>query len=1128
MGKILGLDLGSNSIGWAVIEDELKQIIGTGVRIFPKGVNEEKGNEVSKNEDRRLARGLRRQIFRRKLRKQLLLNFLIEYHLCPITHKDVNYWKTRGQFPDRGEIKEWFSLNPYELRAKALTKKLSKEELGRVFYHLSKRRGFLSNRKSASREDGAIEKGDPKTGKVGINETAAKLEEFETLGAYLNSLNPHKERIRNRYTTRRMYVEEFLLIWDRQSPHHSWMNETLKTQLCDGVFNEAQIPKEGILFFQRPLRSQKHTLGSCGLIANKPKAKVSTLAFEEYRAWSFINQIECNNQFLESTEKERVWELIKSKSKAFKFKDVRKRLKRTESYYHFNYADDDQIPNAPTHYWLAKIVGEKWSTMSEKLKNDLWHVLTTAEDVSWLRAHLTDSDKPWQFSDDQVNTAFKAKFEDGYASYSLKAINLILPYLKKGYNLYQAKLLAGVEYAFGNEWSLIDQDDRETIEDTIIGFSYAEEGTVIQQVRMFLKEAYSLKEKQLQRLFYNQDVASERKLLEKLPEPQSIRNPLVSTALHEVRRVVNALIERFGPFDTIRVEMARDLKQTADQRKQARIEQKKKESYNLKLKNELESFGIRATHINFTKYKLFKELKKPCCPFTGKQIHLTHSETGDGLSLFSNQIQIEHIHPWSRSLNDSFNNKTLCARETNLAKGDRLPSEYFRAMGETAWDDAKTRALTILPYRKFKHFTAEKIDEDFVSRQLNDTRYISKVALSELKNICKDVSVSPGRLTSQLRHLWGLNSILNPEHDSKTREDNRHHAVDALVVACTNRSILQHLSKNNRYHKEMSIERFPKPWEYFREDVENSINSILVSHRRVDRVLTKRIVKTEKIRQVNGKKVKQKFENLGIGARGALHKETVYGKRRLPGHNHDTFHVRKPLESISNKTQLDKVVDSKIRKLLYRHLENELGIDTTKKEFNIPTGAFFHQKEDGSLNPRIFLENRKGESIPIKKVRVYEQLGNAVALKAERNQWVNPRNNHHIAIYKDAGGKLYEEVVNLWTAVERAAQGLPLIDKGMTPDRNLVVSFSKNELFLIDLKMGDNTKFEDLSNTELMPYLYRVQKISSRDYVFRHVNESTETSKKEPYMVRIQSFKKWTQRNPIKVRVSPDGQIKRA
>lgn len=256
MAKILGLDLGTNSIGWAVVEDTQKTILGTGVRIFPEGVEAKTigqgEREQSRNATRREARQMRRQYFRKRLRKAKLLEVLIGQNMCPLKMEGLLKWtrwdkikkKEARKFPSSPEFIAWLKLNPYKFRNSALHGSLSTEKIllktvdgikefeftgkeifGRILYHLIQRRGFLSSRKG--KEDGKIYKGDPQKGMVGVDDTMVLVKENKTLGAALNKILPLEDkpynllnetkRARARYTLRDMYVKEFHSLWEKQS-----------------------------------------------------------------------------------------------------------------------------------------------------------------------------------------------------------------------------------------------------------------------------------------------------------------------------------------------------------------------------------------------------------------------------------------------------------------------------------------------------------------------------------------------------------------------------------------------------------------------------------------------------------------------------------------------------------------------------------------------------------------------------------------------------------------------------------------------------------------------------------------------------------------------------------------------
>ncbi len=1119
MARILGLDLGTNSIGWALIDDTQNKIIGVGSRIFPMGVENlgDGDGEMSKNASRTGARGVRRQFFRRRLRKKVLLKELSENKMCPITDVDFEDWKKTKQFPSE-KLAAWFTVNPYELRHKALNEKLSLEEIGRIFYHLIQRRGFLSNSRKGGSDDGAIFKGNPKEGKIGITETQENIQD-KTLGSYLFEIYPKEnqpfqnglERIRNRYTTRKMYVDEFELIWNKQAQFHSNLNEDLKTlfggRKLDGY------KEDGILFHQRPLRSQKHLVGNCSFEPTKTKCPISAIPFEQFRVWQWVNTVEYNGKKISQEEKEKIVDFLYANEKP-DFKRIRKIIGKESAEFKFNYKDDDKIVGTHTISNLSnkKFFGKKWFEFSEKEQEDIWHVLYFFDSKSNLKEYAI---KNWNFTEEQANDISKFNVKDGYSSLSRKAISNILPFLKLGFTYDVAVVLGGIKNVFGADWEQLSDEKRNYLIDNIEGIVRSKtKGGFIDIVKDILRNDYNISNNQFSKLYHHSATIDAIELLEKLPmgkeadkEIQAIRNPIVITALFELRKLVNELINEHGRIDEIKVEMARDLKISKSQRNKIRREQKRLERENDRVKERLREEGQRITHDNILLYKLWEECKKTC-PYTGNPIPLH--------KLFTGEVQIEHIHPWSRSLNDSFANKTLCYADENRRKGDKTPFEFYGS-DEANWSAIKERALKLFSdtkeypnaYQKFKRFVQQKFDDDFSSRQLNDTRYISKEAKNYLSKICSNVIVSPGQATSNLRQKWGMNNILNDENE-KTREDHRHHAIDALVMACTKVSYVQELSKWNRYNRNSELKNFPLPWETFRRDAEITVERILVSHKKVSNDITVRTHKVEKNGNV--------YKNVGVAARGQLHKETVFGKRTFNGE--EAFHVRKSIDSLETAKQIDKVVDETIRLLILKRV-NELGGFVKDK---VPANTFFVVDENGIKQPQIFLPNKNGSPVPILKVRMKENIGGAEKLKENVNQWVNPRNNHHVLIYKDEKGNLKEEVVTFWTVVERKRTGqsaYQLPEDG----KEIVTTLHINDMFLLGLK-EEEINWENPEYDLLRDNLYRVQKLSSIDYSFRFHKTSSVDNKLEEK--RVQSLKGYVNINPIKVKISVSGKIQKA
>jgi CRISPR-associated endonuclease Csn1 len=590
----------------------------------------------------------------------------------------------------------------------------------------------------------------------------------------------------------------------------------------------------------------------------------------------------------------------------------------------------------------------------------------------------------------------------------------------------------------------------------------------------------------------------------------------------------------------------------------------RREEENDEARKRLDEYGLAHSRLNIHKYLLWKESNRKC-PYTGEEVSIE--------DLFNNnKYQIEHIIPYSISLDDSFMNKTICDAKENQLKGNKTPYQFYKDNPQK-WEKVKEQAKQLIApnnFRKYQRFISTKDYklDDFIERQLNDTRYISKAAKDYLKSICKKVYVTQGAVTNELRHLWGLNAILQrpisveqmanghywaaldaegkivemiqwdfskrnevPKKlakkgemvhgfvrdglfiPTKKREDHRHHAIDSLAAACSNSSYLKELSNASKKAKGYHPEDFPMPWSSFFKEAYSSIEQILVSFSSNGKV-AENVKKTIK---KNGKKYKSK----GLAARGELHKESVYGKHKSQGK--DYFHLRKPLEQITTKKHVEKIVDPKIRSLIEQKLE-EAGVDLSTN-YKVKPEAFFEtDPETKEKKTRILLPNKNGEPVPVKKVRIREVLNNARQLKTKEdiNQYVNPRNNHHIAIYEDEHGKLQEQSVTFWEAVKRKKQGIPVIDPEPYSGWTLVVTLKENDIFLLGLT--DKQVEENFDNTDyLKNYLYRVQKISTMDYSFRHQYASTLGNPN--HEVRIASFKSWKKWNPLKVKQDILGKI---
>lgn len=796
MNTILGLDMGVASIGWSLIEYDEKntgRIIDNGVRIFDQNLKRDQESQKgeSKNKLRGIQRRTRRLRDRRKRRKKAL-NYVLS---------DLNMMPSKN---NKKEWDLWVQIDPYKMRARGLNEKLTLEQFGRAIYHLDQRRGYKSNRKSGNEKEGVVKKEISEVRKA-IEETGSK-----TLGEFLFKIqdNHTKEeykfgeefwrRIRNKYTHRDMYQEEFDLLWKKQSEFYpDVLTKELKNTL-----------EEDVIFYQRPIGSQAENIGSCSLERDKKRIPKARLLFQEFRLIKTLNNLTVadeNGQPLpfSDEQKELIYNYLNKKSTA-SFNSLKPLIGYNKNaVFNLEIGEKEELIGNTTNSKLAheKAFGDDWYNLNEDLKNHIVDVLIYVEDPKKVEKFALDKPqgdtiaerKKWGRTKEQAKYLRKLSLENGYGRFSQKAISNLFPLLKEGFRENEA----------------------------------------------------------VKKIYGDNDEDNEKQLLIKLPMPPKIKNPVVYHALIELRKVVNAIVREYGLPDTIRVELARDLKNSKKRREfisSKNFEYEKKNKEAIKALSKAPHNIQEPSRNDIIRYKLWKECKE-ICPYTGKPI--------PPQSLFSGEIELEHILPFSRTLDDSFVNKTLSYSSFNAKKGNRTPWECTEA-GIIGEDDLLQR-IRKLPWKKRRKFTQKEIKlDEFISRQLNDTRYISREAKKYLSQLGSDewpvkVQVAKGQSTALLRHLWSLNNILNKDGDEiKNRDDHRHHAVDALVVALTTPSILKRLSDENKRidspewmgesngstHQNEELKKrtndritFSYPWPSFRKDAIDAINSIIVSHR---------------------------------------------------------------------------------------------------------------------------------------------------------------------------------------------------------------------------------------------------------------------------------------------------------
>lgn len=942
----LGLDLGPNSIGWALVDydDSTNRPLGlvdAGVRIFQEAVDPK--TRVPKNQQRRAARAARRLLARRKRRRLKLFNLLLRSGLLP------------QQARTNQELESLFNSlgDPYLLRKKGLDQPLTLYEFGRVLVHLCHRRGFLSNRKAASKEDGKV--------KAAITELDRQIMDAKcrTLGEYLAGL----EKKRCRYTSRAMYEREFELLWKSQQGFHP---ESLGPTLKAAIYNT--------IFHQRPLKLQKFLVGKCAFEPKRRRAARAWPEAQRFRMLQDINHLQIKNPVtrayrpLRGEERLRLVEKL-SNQQTLTWESARKQL-GLHSGEKFNIEEGrkSELLGDRTSYRLRKAIGSRWDGMSMNERNALVTDLLTIENEGPLiRRAVTE----WGFDNETAEALATLELEPGYMRLSLKAIRRILPYLEQGMTYDKACAAAGYDHSANNS--------------PVSG---------------------------------NLDL------------PPRLRNPVVQRAMHESRKVVNALVRKYGKPAKIRVEMARDMKLTRKQREQVQREQKQNEQRRKQAREIIRhEFGIpEPSRDDIQKYLLWQECGE-ICVYTGKSISRE--------MLFSGDVDIEHILPYSQSLDDSYMNKTLClAEENRRIKHNRSPFEAYGA-DEHRYAEILLRAQR-LPWPKRRRFEQKETKtEEFVTRQLNDTRYICREVKDYLKQLGAEVEVSKGQATAALRQKWNLNRILSSSASGeKNRADHRHHAVDAVVIALTDRSLFHKLSRLSAQSGAALSQRgfeLDDPWREFHRDIEKRVRDMIVSH-----APSRKIV-------------------------DALHEDTIYGYSERD----KCFVYRKPLSAIT-VNEISKIRDKKVKELVERRLED--------------TGGDLKRAFGNAQNPLLHLDRKT----PIHSVRLAIDFDQNTMHGVERRhgvpyKFVKFGNNHHVEIVERLeSGKRDCCFVTAFEAARRARRDREsIVRRDHGPETRFVMSLCINDIVEVD-KNGS-------------PTLYRIQNMSSgkqMEIVLKELNDA--------------------------------------
>jgi len=975
----LGLDVGTNSLGWFMVWlNEAGEPIGLGpggVRIFPDGMTNDK--KASNAAERRLARGQRRNRDRYLERRRTLMSTMIDGGLMP---------------KDEAARKALVDLDPYDLRARAITEKLPLHHIGRALFHLNQRRGFKSNRKSDGAND---EKGAIKEASSRLREAMAAAN-AQTLGVFLNGMHREREGVRVRntssgnkatydfYPTRDLLVDEFEAIWRQQSKHHSQLTDTVRERVCDTIF------------FQRPLKSPP--IGKCTLDpAQNPGdadgfrlAKAHPLS-QRFRIWQEVRNLtvgETGSTPRDLTKEEAdTIALALLQSNAVTFDKIRKLLRLPEGA-RFNLESErrKELLGDQTAKRLGakKLYGKTWRGFPLERQIEIVERLLSEQNeealIEWLVFETgVDRDLAEQIAD--------APLPDGYGRLGHRAVAAILPYMQAGMRYHDAALAAGYDHAKAPTGEILDRLPYygEWLQDQVIGTGD------------------------------HRDKKEDR--WGRFP------NPTVHIGLGQVRRVVNALIKKYGPPEQIVVELARNLKNSKKQKDEIEKQQKSNQRKNDRRRDQIKAAGHNVNHDTLLRMRLWEELNEDDvldrrCPFTGEVISIKR--------LFSPEVEVEHLIPFQTSWDDSAANKTLCLRDANRAKGKKTAHDAFghspmingRAYD---WVEISARAANLPGNKKwrFEPDADKRFEEQggFLARQLMETSWLARLTRHYLSCVTNpnEVWVIPGRLTAMIRGKWGLNSLL-PDHNfknAKNRADHRHHAIDAVVAGLTDRGLLQGMSR--AYDDARDKIEVPLPWETFRDDLDAVLKRMIVSH---------------------------KPEH---GREGKLHEASAYGLNRHQQEGEGNLVYRKALTDL-NGSEIARIRDDEIRTTLQAYIDE----NKTEGQKLVEVLAAFGNRTDlpfaphGIRHVRLTKKEKLEYLVPIRDKE-------GAAYKA-----YSSGENLFVELYETSDGKWHGEPVTVFQANQK---GFKPRWHSQFPEAKFIMQIYKGDLLRLE-REGESQIFK--------------------------------------------------------------------
>lgn len=959
----LGLDLGIASIGWALVrlgkDGRPAGVERMGSHIFESGTegNADQGRDASRAGPRRMARAQRKLFRRRSLRKRVLLKHLQRaglipggpedlatseriYALLKALDKDLRAaWEPAGCTDHRAR-----QLLPYRLRAAACARPLAAHEVGRALYHLAQRRGYLSNRRdeaarvehdtdAATKAEAAVarakaegeasaeekQREDPSVVRRAIVDLDRRLEAggFATLGAFLASLDPARADGTGERIRNR---------WTAREMFQKEFKAIWETQAPHhpGMTADVRSAIERAIFYQRPLRSAKHLIGECELVPGAKRAPVACRVAQRFRLLAAVNNLKVRlpddtERRLTAEERARLIHRLQTEG------DVAFSKLRTKDWFGrgmtFNLEEggEKRLVGNRTEAKLRRIFGDaRWSALSEADKEAVVEDLLSFEKPEALKRRGV---KRWGLPAETAGEFGQLLLEAGYAAHSRAALAKLV-----------ARMEEGIEYATAKK------------EEFPASFIAGKTHDLLPPV----EEAVG-----------------------------NLRNPAVVRALTEARKLINAIVRRYGKPASIRVELARELKKARKLRERLAKENRQRQGERERIAERvIREAGVARPSRDDIERVLLAEECGWMCPYTGRSFALAD------VVGHHPRMDTEHIWPLSKSLDNGFGNKTLCWHEENRArKRNRTPFEAYH--GTPQWDAIVERVKRFRgdsARGKLRRFLAPEMDEGFAERQLTETRYMATRCAEYVGLLyggyvdaggTRRVFTPSGGLTFHLRREWMLDAILSGKGETpeamKNRGDHRHHAIDALVIALTDQGAVQRLQKAA---EEASAEgrrlfaRVEEPWPEFVESVRKHVEAINVSCRQRRRV------------------------------RGKLHADSLYSK---PHGKDGERRIRKPVESLT-PAMVEMIVDPHVKAAVKSKLA-ALGKTACKDAF-----------KDRASHPTI--TGRDGVARPIHRVRIaVSETARAIASgpggggPRERFVGSTDGSNYQTEVWKVAGPK---------------------------------------------------------------------------------------------------------------------------